>query len=144
MFQRGVIWASSCQVQNRSYFWKVDLGKVLHFLNNHKWIINQGHLKKWTGHSSLILPNPKPLEISSPKFQHFNNYEKYDFSPNLKGVAQKLAPPRPWEFFYVFGGKSKFWAPMTLIFCAKRIFIEVENWWKFGVDISIHFWEIKY
>ena len=34
------IWASSCQVQNRSYFWKLDLGKVLHFQNNHNWIIN--------------------------------------------------------------------------------------------------------
>ena len=55
----------------------------------------QGHLKKWTGHSKLILPNSKPLEISLPKFQHFYNYEKYDCSPNLRGVAQKLAPPRP-------------------------------------------------
>ena len=58
-------------------------------------IFSQEHLKKWTGHSTLILPNPQPLEISLPKFQHFYNYEKYDFSPNLKGVAQKLAPPRP-------------------------------------------------
>ena len=103
----------------------------------------QGHLKKWTGHSNLILPNSKPLDISSLEFQNFYNYERYDFSPNLKGVAQKLCPQRPLEVFYVFGGKSKFWAPMTLIFCAKRNFIEVNNWWKFGVDISIHFWEIQ-
>ena len=106
-------------------------------------MLSPRRLKKWTGHSTLILPNPEPLEISLPKFQHFYNYEKYDFSPNLKGVAQKLAPPRPWEVFYVFGGKSKFWAPMTLIFCAKQVFIEVDNWWKFGVDISNHLWEIQ-
>ena len=55
----------------------------------------------------------------------------------MKNVAQKLCPPRPLEVFYIFGGKSKFWASMTLIFCAKRVFIEVNNWWKFGVDISI-------
>ena len=71
-------------------------------------MLGQGHLKKWTGHSMLILPNSKPLEISLPKFQHFYNYKKYDFSPNLKGVAQKLDPPRPWEVFNVFGRKSKF------------------------------------
>ena len=68
----------------------------------------QGHLKKWTGHSTLILPNPEPLEISLPKFQHFYNYKKYDFSLNLKDVAQKLDLPRPWEVFYGFGGKSKY------------------------------------
>ena len=99
--------------------------------------------KKWTEHFTLILLNSKTLEISFSKFQHFNNCKRYDFSPNLKGVAQKLCPPRPLEVFYVFGGKSKFWAPMVLIFCAKRNFIEVNNWWKFGVDISIHFWEIQ-
>ena len=70
--------------------------------------LSQGYLKKWTGHSMLILPNSKPVEISLPKFQHFYNYKKYDFSPNLKGVAQKLDPPRPLEVFYTFGGKSKF------------------------------------
>ena len=57
--------------------------------------LGQGHLKKWTGHSTLILSNPEPLEISLPKFQHFNNYEKYNFLPNLKGVAQKLDPLHP-------------------------------------------------
>ena len=53
----------------------------------------QGHLEKWTGHSALILPNSKLLEISLPKFQHFYNYEKYDFSPNFEGLAQKLVLP---------------------------------------------------
>ena len=70
--------------------------------------LEQEHLKKWTGHSALILPNPELLEISLTKFQHFYNYEKYDFSPNLKGVAQKLDPPRQWEVFNAFGRKSKF------------------------------------
>ena len=74
----------------------------------HSFNLEQGHLKIWTGHSKLILPNSKQLEISLPKFQHFYNYEKYDFSPNLKGVAQKMDPPHPWEVFNVFGRKSKF------------------------------------
>ena len=29
--------------------------------SNHESI--QGHLKKWTGHSTLILPNPEPLDL---------------------------------------------------------------------------------
>ena len=49
---------------------------------------------------------------------------------------------RPFEVLDVFGGKSKFWAPMTLIFGTKRVLIEVNNWWNFGVDISNHFWLI--
>ena len=53
----------------------------------HNLLLIQGHLKKWTGLSALILPNSKPLEISLWKFQHFYNYQKYDFSQNLKGVA---------------------------------------------------------
>ena len=61
---------------------------------------------------------------------------------NLKGVAQKLGLPRPLEGLDVFGGKFKFWAPMTLIFGTKRVFIEVNNWWNFGDDISNHIWEI--
>ena len=117
--------------------------KALRFGKCESRRLSQGHLMKWTGHSTLILSNPEPLEISLSKLQHFYNYEKYDFSPNLKDVAQKLCPPRPLEVFHVFGGKSKFWAPMTLIFCAKQVFIEVNNWWKFGVDISIHLWEIQ-
>ena len=106
-------------------------------------LIIQGRLKIWTEHSHWFLLTPKPLEILWQNFQHFYNLEKYEFWPNLKDVAQKLDLPRPLEVFYIFGGKSKFWAPMTLIFSAKRIFIEVNNWWKFGVDISIHFWEIQ-
>ena len=70
--------------------------------------LSQGYLKKWTGHSMLILPNSKPLEISLPKFQYFYNYKIYDFSPNLKVVAQKLGPPRPLEVLNFFGGKLKF------------------------------------
>ena len=103
-------------------------------------VLSQGHLKKWTGHSTLILPNPESLEISLTKFQYFYNYKEYDFSPNLKVVAWKLYPPCPWEVLYLFGGKSKFWTPMTLIFCANRGFIEADNWWKFGVYTFNHFW----
>ena len=72
--------------------------------------------------------NPKPFEIAQQKLQHFYNYVRNEFSPNFKGIAQKLGPPRPFEVLDVFGGKSKFWAPMTLIFGTKRVFIEVNNW----------------
>ena len=89
---------------------------------------NQGRLKIWTEHSHWFLLTLKPLEILWQNFQHFYNLERYEFWPNLKGVAQKLDPPCPFEVFYIFGGKSKFWAPMTLIFCTKRVFIEVDNW----------------
>ena len=57
-------------------------------------------------------------------------------------MAQKLDLPHPLEVLYIFGRKSKFWAPMTLIFSTKRVLIEVNNWWNFGVDISNHFWVI--
>ena len=50
-----------------------------------------------------ILPNSEPLEISLSKFQHFYHNKRYDFSPNLKGVAQKLGPPYPYEFLKAFG-----------------------------------------
>ena len=110
------------------------------FLSNK---IIQGRLKIWTEHSHWFLLTLKPLEILWQNFQHFYNLERYEFWPNLKGVAQKLDPPCPWEVSNVFGRKSKFWAPMTLIFCARRYFIEVNNWWKIGVDISIYFWEIR-
>ena len=102
----------------------------------------QGLLKIWTEHSHWFSLSLKPFEISYWKFQHFYNLGQYQFSPNFKGIAQKLGPPRPFEVLDVFGGKSKFWAPMTLIFGTKRLFIEVNNWWNFGVDISNHFWVI--
>ena len=51
--------------------------------------------------------------------------------------------PHSFEFLDIFGGKSKHWASMTLIFSKKHILREVDNWWKFGVDISNHFWEIQ-
>ena len=91
-------------------------------------MLNQGRLKIWTEDSHWFLLTLQPLEILWQNFQHFYNLGRYEFWPNLKGVAQKLDPPRPLEVFYIFGGKSKFWAPMTLIFCTKRVFIEVDNW----------------
>ena len=54
-----------------------------------------------------------------------------------------MDPPRPFEVLDVFGGKSKSEAPNAFKFGTKRVTIEVNNWWKFGVDISNHFWEIE-
>ena len=58
-------------------------------------------------------------------------------------MAQKLDLPHPFDVLYTFGGKSKFVAPRALKFCTKWFPIEVNNWWKFGVDISNHLWEIQ-
>ena len=51
--------------------------------------------------------------------------------------------PRPFEVLEAFGGKSKSEAPRAFKFCAKRVPIEVNNWWKFGVDISNQLWDIQ-
>ena len=50
--------------------------------------------------------------------------------------------PRPFEVLEAFGEKSKSEAPRAFKFCAKRVPIEVNNWWKFGVDISNQLWDI--
>ena len=88
-------------------------------------VFNQGRLKIWTEHSTLILLNLKPLRISSPKFQHLYNYERNEFSPNLEGVAQKIGLLRPFEVLNVFGGKSILLAPSVVIFGEKRVSGEI-------------------
>ena len=61
-------------------------------------VVSQGRLKIWTEHSTLILLISKPFDVVLPKFQHAYNLEKNEFSPNLEGVAQKMGPPRPFQF----------------------------------------------
>ena len=90
--------------------------------------INQGRLKIWTEHSTLILLFSKPFEAALPKVHHVYNLEKNEFSPNLKDVAQKMCPLCPLEVFDVFGGKSKFKAPRAFIFGTKQVPIEINNW----------------
>ena len=51
--------------------------------------------------------------------------------------------PCPFCVLYIFGGQSKSEASRAFKFGAKWVPIEVNNWWKFGVDISNHFWEIQ-
>ena len=102
----------------------------------------QGRLKILTEHSTLILLIFIPFEVAQQKFQHFYNLGRNEFSPNLKGVAQKMDLPCPFEVLDIFGGKSKSNAPKVFKFGTKWVPIEVNNWWKFGVDISNHFWEI--
>ena len=51
--------------------------------------------------------------------------------------------PRPFEVLEAFGGKSKSKAPRAFKFCTKRVPTEVNNWWKFGVDISNQLWDIQ-
>ena len=106
-------------------------------------VLSQGLLKIWTEHSHWFLLNHKPFEITLQKFQHFYNLERNEFSPNFEGVAQKLDLPRPFDVLDTFGGKSKSKAPNAFKFGTKWVTIEVNNWWKFGVDISNHFWEIQ-
>ena len=54
-----------------------------------------------------------------------------------------MGPPRPFEVLETFGGKSKSEPPIAFKFCTKWVPIEVNNWWKFGVDISNHLWDIQ-
>ena len=105
--------------------------------------LGQGLLKIWTEHSHWFLLNHKLFEITLQKFQHYYNSWRNEFSPNLEGVAQKLDLPRPFDVLDPFGGKSKSKAPKALKFCTKRVPIEVNNWWKFGVDISNQLWDIQ-
>ena len=105
--------------------------------------ILQGRLKIWTEHSTLILLNLKPFANRLQKFQHIYNSERNEFSPNLEGVTNKLDLPCPFDVLDTFGGKSKSKAPRALKFGTKRVPIEVNNWWKFGADISKHFWDIQ-
>ena len=87
----------------------------------------QGRLKIWTEHSTLILLISKPFEVALPKGQHIYNLMNNEFSPNLKGVAQKLDLPRPFEVLDIFGRKSKCKAPRDFKFGKKRLPIEVNN-----------------
>ena len=64
---------------------------------------------------------------------------KNAFSPNFKGVAQKMDLPPPFEILEAFGRKSKSKATRAFKFCAKQVPIEVNNWSKFGVDIFNQF-----
>ena len=58
-------------------------------------------------------------------------------------MGQKIGPLRLLEVLDAFGGKSKSEPPKAFKFGTKWVPIEVNNWWKFGVDISNHFWEIQ-
>ena len=91
-------------------------------------MVMQGRLKIWTEHSKLILLLSIPFELAQQKFQDFYNYGRNEFSPNLKSVAQKLGPPRPFEVLDVFGRKSKSKAPNAFKFGTKWVPIEVNNW----------------
>ena len=92
------------------------------------YLSRQGRLKIWTEHSTLILLISIPFELAQQKFQHFYNLGRNEFSPNLKGVAQKMDPLRPFEVLEIFGGKSKSNAPKAFKFGTKWVPIEVNNW----------------
>ena len=47
------------------------------------------------------------------------------------------------EVLDIFGEKSKSEPIKAYKFGTKQVPIEINNWWKFGVDISIHFWEMQ-
>ena len=105
---------------------------------------SQGLLKIWTEHPHWFLLNPRPFKIAWQIFQHFYNKVRNEFSPNLECVPQKMGLLGPQEVLEVFGGKSKSEAAKAFIFGTKRVPNEVNNWWKFGVDISTHFWDIQF
>ena len=65
--------------------------------------------------------NPKPFEIAQQKLQYFYNLERNEFSPNFKGVAQKMGLQRSLEVLESFGRKCKSVAARALKFCTKRV-----------------------
>ena len=89
-------------------------------------IDDNNHLQK-----TFILPEVNWIES-------LNN-----FPQNLRGVAKKGPLPQPLEVSEGFGRKCKSKAPRAFKFCSKRIPIKVNNWWKFGVDISNQLWDIQ-
>ena len=93
--------------------------------------LKQGLLKIWTEHSHWFLLISIPFEVVQQKFQHFYNLERNEFSPNLKGMAQKMDPPRPFEVLDVFGRKSKSEAPKAFKFGFWKLFFYiVGDTWK--------------
>ena len=62
---------------------------------------------------------------------------KSEFSPNLESAAQKMGLPCPQEVLEVFGGKFKSKAARAFMFSTKWTPNEVNNCWKFGIDIPI-------
>ena len=71
--------------------------------------MGQGRLKIWTEHSTLILLISKSFEVEPPKFQHFYNYTRNEFSPNLEGVAKKNGPARSIRSFRHFWREIQIW-----------------------------------
>ena len=127
-----------CKFRKQSYFTQFFLSTSFESCYCHrgspnsadfgvKSVLNQGRLKIWTEHSTLILLILIPFKVGQ-QFQNFYNLGRNEFSPNLKGVAQKLGLPRPFEVLDVFGGKSKSKAPKAFKFGTKRVSIEVYNW----------------
>ena len=76
----------------------------------------------------MILLISKTFEVALPKVQHICNLGKYEFSPNLKGVAQTMGLPHPLEVLEIFGRKSKFEAPRVFKFSTRWVFGKVNNW----------------
>ena len=68
------------------------------------------------------------------KFSPVVHLNSYPLCTKFEG----LGPTRPMKVFTFLVGNPNF-----DFFFAKQDFIEVYKWWKFGADISIHFWEIQ-
>ena len=97
----------------------------------------------WTEHSTLILQISIPLEVAQQKFQDFYNLGRNEFSPNLKGVAQKMDLPRSFEVLDIFGRKSKSEAPRALTFGPKQVPIKVnQECLKLPMNIAGSFFEL--
>ena len=50
---------------------------------------------RWREDSTLIFLNSKLGAVAKIKFHHLYISIRYDFSPNLKVIAQKMSLPRP-------------------------------------------------
>ena len=93
----------------------------------------------WREDSTLIFLNSKLEEVAKSKFYHLYISLKYDFSPNLKVIAQKMSLPCPWEVWKGQGHGRLIFQATPFKFGGKLNSHEIFNWSKFGVDISKHF-----
>ena len=87
----------------------------------------QVRLKIWTEHFTLISLNHKMFELFYQKFLHFYHYGRYEISPNLDGVPQKLGLPCPFEVLNTYSKKLSIEHRWPWFFWTKWVFIEVSN-----------------
>ena len=116
-----------------------------YFWQHHDFInLLQGLLYIWTVQLLRYFGKFKPLEISKNDGNSICLTSKdIQFSKIIRVWLKNWVCHAHLKFWRFLAGNPNLDAPRTLIFGTKRVPNEVNNWWKFGVDISNHFWVIQ-